>query len=161
MESRWSKAEMWVPCGYLALVLGLQLWVEVVSRTGDIGFGAIWPMLATAPASLLPLVAFGPVPPAPPAEPPSVGALAPDGTPAWGVEPPPVPLPSEGAPMPADWVPDTSVVPEPEMLIMFGYYGALVAGALINASLMWMVLRAVARRRRRGSAGVHGGLSPA
>ncbi|WP_416237655.1 SCO4225 family membrane protein [Streptomyces sp. NBC_00162] len=47
---------MWVPGGYLALVVAMLVWVEV----GDIGFGGIWPMLATAPVSLLLLVPFGP-----------------------------------------------------------------------------------------------------
>ncbi|MGW7327224.1 SCO4225 family membrane protein [Streptomyces sp. NPDC054840] len=35
--------------GYLTLMVGLLVWVDVLVRTGDAGFAGIWPMLATAP----------------------------------------------------------------------------------------------------------------
>ena len=141
MERRWSKVEMWVPAGYLALVLALQVWVEVVGRTGDIGFGGIWPMLATAPVSLLLLIPFG----AP--DPVSLGA-APVGQPYSGAEPPPEPPDfSESAPLPADWAPDTSVLAEPAIWTGFGFHAVLVASALANAALLRLLVAAVVRRR--------------
>ncbi|MFF4321228.1 SCO4225 family membrane protein [Streptomyces sp. NPDC001568] len=140
MERRWAKVEMWVPAGYLALVLGLQVWVEAVARTGDIGFGGIWPMLATAPISLLLLIPFGAPDPA------SLGA-APVGQPYSGAEPPPQPADFSASPVPADWAPDTSVLAEPAIWTGFGFYAVLMAGALANASLLWLMVRAVVRRR--------------
>ncbi|MGW7456007.1 SCO4225 family membrane protein [Streptomyces sp. NPDC054787] len=83
--------------GHLALVVALLVWVEVGSRTGDIGFGGIWPLLATAPVSLLLLVPFGP----------ASDALdqAPVVESHYGSQPPtPLPAPpSESAPLPSDW----------------------------------------------------------
>ncbi len=148
MERRWSKAERWVPGGYLALVLGMLVWVAVVSRTGDIGFGAMWLALATAPVSLLLLIPFGPSP---------ADALesAPVVEPSHGDQPPtplPVEVPSESAPLPADWAPDTSLAAQPEIWTECGFYAAVLVGALINATMLWALLRH--RARRRSSAGL-------
>ncbi|MFJ3632619.1 SCO4225 family membrane protein [Streptomyces sp. NPDC090112] len=60
MVRRWSKPEMWVPGGYLALVAAMLVYVAVGSSTGDIGFFGVWPILATAPVSVLLLSTFGP-----------------------------------------------------------------------------------------------------
>ncbi|MFB6521341.1 SCO4225 family membrane protein [Streptomyces sp. NPDC056401] len=62
MARRWSKPEMWVPGGYLALVLSMLVYIAIGSRTGDIGIFAALPILATAPVSLLLLSAFIPTP---------------------------------------------------------------------------------------------------
>ncbi|MCX5009590.1 hypothetical protein OG765_01090 [Streptomyces sp. NBC_00555] len=145
MERRWSKPEMWVPGGYLALVVAMLVWVEV----GDIGFGGTWPMLATAPVSLLLLVPFGP----------ASDALhsAPVVEPHYGSQPPtPLPLeyPSESAPLPADWTPDTSVAAQPEMWAGLGFHAAVLAGALINAVALWALLRHWARQRNSKGAQV-------
>ncbi|MEW2139474.1 hypothetical protein AB0892_23280 [Streptomyces sp. NPDC005409] len=146
MERRWSKPEMWIPGGYLALVVALLVWVEVGSRTGDIGFGGVWPLLATAPVSLLLLVPFGPASDALDA--------APVVEPHYGSQPPtPLPAPpSESAALPADWAPDTSVAAQPEMWAGLGFHVAVLAGAVINAVALWALVRHGARRAERRSA---------
>ncbi|GAA3373801.1 hypothetical protein GCM10020367_35170 [Streptomyces sannanensis] len=152
MERRWSKVEMWVPGGYLALVLAMQLWVALGSRTGDIGFAGIWPMLATAPVSLLLLGLFGPAKDAVAAGP------APEVVPHYGSQPPtPLPseFPSETAPLPADWTPDTTTAAEPEMWAGLGFHAAILIGALVNAAAIWAFVRFLVRRRL-GSAGLAG-----
>ncbi|MER7954388.1 hypothetical protein [Streptomyces sp. NPDC096030] len=146
MERRWSKVEMWVPGSYLALVLAMQLWVTVA---GD-GFAGVWPLLATAPVSLLVLGLFGPAKGAAPADP------GPEVVPHDGSEPP-TPLPSEFPsvtdPLPADWTPDTSVAAEPGMGEILGFHGAILIGALVNAAAIWAFVRFLVRRRL-GSAGL-------
>ncbi|MGW6703765.1 SCO4225 family membrane protein [Streptomyces sp. NPDC054956] len=165
MERRWSKPEMWIPAGYLAVVLGLLVWATLVIVTGGSGLALVGPTLATAPVSLLLMVPFGPgVPEAPdPALDPTSNDPA-----YYGAEPPRPELPREaypapGDPLPADWVPDTSVAAQPDLWAGFGLYASIVIGALVNAALLWMVVRAVARRRRpsTGTQGTYGGLSPA
>ncbi|MFE5634105.1 SCO4225 family membrane protein [Streptomyces sp. NPDC056543] len=151
MERRWSKVEMWVPGSYLALVLAMQLWVVMDSRTGG-GFAGVWPLLATAPVSLLVLGLFGPAKGATTADP------APEVVPHDGSQPP-TPLPSEFPsvtdPLPADWTPDTSVAPEPGMWDVLGFHGAILIGALVNAAAIWAFVRFLVRRPR-GSAGLAG-----
>ncbi|MFF3618119.1 SCO4225 family membrane protein [Streptomyces sp. NPDC002467] len=153
MVRRWSKPEMWVPGGYLALVVAMLVYVAVGGRTGDIGLFGVWPILATAPVSLLLLSTFGP----------AAGALdesAPVMGPTYeGSQPPPEPLPTEfvpeSAPYPSDWVaPDTSVEPNLDMWSEFGFYGAVLVSALVNAAAIWALLRYVSRRRDAGSAQV-------
>ncbi|MFD7033383.1 SCO4225 family membrane protein [Streptomyces sp. NPDC059917] len=140
MVRRWSKPEVWVPCGYLALVAAMLLYVAVGSRTGDIGIFAVWPILATAPVSLLLLSAFAPAAAAPDEGPVHEGGQA--------LPEPPGEFMPESAPRPADWVaPDTSVDGKLDMLSGFGFYGALLVSALINAAAIWTLLRYVARRR--------------
>ncbi|MFE5719596.1 SCO4225 family membrane protein [Streptomyces erythrochromogenes] len=153
MVRRWSKPEMWVPGGYLALVVAMLVYVAVGSRTGDIGFFGVWPILATAPVSLLLLTTFGPAANAPD-EPAPV-----DGPVYEGSQPPPEPLPSEflpeSAPRPSDWVaPDTSVDSKLDMWSEFGFHGAVLVSALVNAAAIWALLRYVARRRNARSAQV-------
>ncbi|MFJ6778429.1 SCO4225 family membrane protein [Streptomyces yangpuensis] len=154
MVRRWSKAEMWVPGAYLALVVAMLVYVAVGSRIGDIGFFGVWPILATAPVSVLLLSSFGPAADALDSAPPM------DPHPQYGSEPPaklPTDYPSESDPLPADWVPDTSVDPKLDMLDGFGlfdFYGAVLIGALVNAAAIWTLLRYVARRRRARSAQV-------
>ncbi|MFC9296523.1 SCO4225 family membrane protein [Streptomyces sp. NPDC057011] len=141
---RRSRLEVWVPGGYLAAVVGVQIWVEVLSRTGDAGFAGVWTVFATAPFSVLALLAFTPGAGAPP-EPP-------DGLVHTGPEPPtPLPAPSELPPPAADWSPDPSVTEPLDALgawAGFGWYGAILAGALINATALWALVRVVAGRRR-------------
>ncbi|MGW2207300.1 SCO4225 family membrane protein [Streptomyces sp. NPDC001774] len=152
MQRRWSKVEMWVPGSYLALVLAMQLWVVVDSRTGGGGFAGVWPLLATAPVSLLILGLFGPAKNASAADP------APDVAPHYGSQPPtPLPpeFPSETAPLPADWTPDTSVAAEPGMWDVLGFHGAILVGALVNAAAIWAFVRFLVRRPR-GSARLAG-----
>ncbi|MEV7519296.1 hypothetical protein [Streptomyces sp. NPDC091371] len=145
MVRRWSKVEMWVPGGYLALVLAMQLWVVVGSRTGDIGFFGVWPILATAPVSLLLLGVLGPAMPA-------AAGPAPEVEPYYGAEPPgplPVPteFPSENDPLPADWTPDTSVAPELDVWTELGFHAAILIGALVNAAAIWAFVRFLVRDR--------------
>ncbi|MEU9230908.1 SCO4225 family membrane protein [Streptomyces subrutilus] len=144
MVRRWSKAEMWVPGAYLALVVAMLVYVAVGSRTGDIGLFGAWPILATAPVSLVLMVPFGPAPDALDSAPPL------DPHPQYGSEPPaklPTDYPSESDPLPADWVPDTSVDPKLDMLDGFGFYAPVLVGALVNAAAIWALLRCVAQRR--------------
>ncbi|MFF8269869.1 SCO4225 family membrane protein [Streptomyces sp. NPDC016562] len=151
MVRRWSKPEMWVPGGYLALVVAMLVYVAVVSRTGDIGIFGVWPILATAPVSLLLLTFFGPAADALDSAPP----MAPH--PQYGSEPPtklPTDYPPESGPLPADWVPDTSVDPKLDMLDGFGFYASVLVGALVNAAVIWALFRYVARRRDARSAQV-------
>ncbi|MFE0577840.1 SCO4225 family membrane protein [Streptomyces sp. NPDC058874] len=154
MVRRWSKAEMWVPGAYLALVVAMLVYVAVGSRTGDIGFFGVWPILATAPVSLLLLSTFGP----------AADAMGPAPTPPvepyYGSEPPAEP-PAEfvpaSDPLPADWVPDTSVAVEPSVWGGLGFSAAVLFSALVNAAAIWALLRFVgaATQRRR-----HAGLAP-
>lgn len=146
MVRRWSKAEMWVPGAYLALVVAMLVYVAVGSRTGDIGFFGVWPILATAPVSLMLLMSFGPAADALDESAPVVGPTY------SGSEPPPEPLPTEFMPEPtvppSDWVaPDTSVDPKLDMWPELGFYGAVLFSALVNATAIWALLRYVARRR--------------
>ncbi|WP_446591029.1 SCO4225 family membrane protein [Streptomyces sp. LARHCF249] len=135
-----------MPGGYLALVVAMLVYVAVVSRTGDIGFFGVWPILATAPVSLLLLSTFGPAADAPD------GSAPVDGPIYEGSQPPPEPLPTEflpeSAPRPSDWVaPDTSIDTKLDMWSEFGFYGAVLVSALVNAAAIWALLRCVARRR--------------
>ncbi|MFJ8012037.1 SCO4225 family membrane protein [Streptomyces sp. NPDC096339] len=151
MVRRWSKAEMWVPGAYLALVVGMLVYVAVGSRIGDIGFFGVWPILATAPVSLVLLTSFGPAANALDSAPPM------DPHPQYGSEPPaklPTDYPSESDPLPADWVPDTSVDPKLDTLDGFGFYASVLVGALLNAAAIWALLRYAARRRAARSAQV-------
>lgn len=146
MVRRWSKPEMWVPGGYLALVAAMLVYVEVGSRMGDIGFFGIWPILATAPVSLLLLSTFGPAADALDEPAPGVGPIH------EGPQPPPEPLPTEfvpeSAPRPSDWVaPDTSLDGKFDMWSDVGFHGAVLISALVNAAAIWSLLRYVARRR--------------
>ncbi|MEV8532354.1 hypothetical protein [Streptomyces sp. NPDC051211] len=153
MVRRWSKAEMWVPGAYLALVVAMLVYVAIGSRTGDIGLFAALPILATAPVSLLLLSTFGPAADV-------LDESAPVVEPTYrGSQPPPEPLPTEfvpeSAPRPSDWVaPDTSIDTKLDMWSEFGFYGAVLAGALVNAVAIWALLRYVARRRDARSAQV-------
>lgn len=149
---------MWVPAGYLAVVVGLLVWVDVLVRTGDAGFAGIWPMLATAPLSLL---AMGLILP----DPESLGL--PEVTPPVHTgpvppEPQPVPLPLPGEtpePVPLEPPPTDSGVydlPGAEKLsdtwLGFGFYGVILTCALLNATALWALVRGltglIARRRR-------------
>ncbi|WP_407838142.1 hypothetical protein ACE1OC_19925 [Streptomyces sp. DSM 116496] len=137
MGRRWSKPEMWVPGGYLAVVLSMLVYLAIGSRTGDVGMFAALPILATAPVSLLLLSAFIPDP---------------DES-AW-VEPPVESVP-DSAPLPSDWVaPDTSL-DDSKLGVFgeFGLYGAVLVGALVNAGAIWALLRYVARRAAAGARG--------
>ncbi|GHG24706.1 SCO4225 family membrane protein [Streptomyces zaomyceticus] len=151
MVRRWSKPEMWVPGGYLALVVAMLVYIAVGSRTGDIGFFGVWPILATAPVSLLLLSAFAPAADAltgsdPVVEPTYEGSQPPP-------EPPPTEFIPESAPRPSDWVaPDTSVDTTFDLWVEFGFYGAVLACALVNAAGIWALFRHVARRRDARSA---------
>ncbi|MGW6861658.1 SCO4225 family membrane protein [Streptomyces xanthophaeus] len=153
MVRRWSKAEMWVPGAYLALVVAMLLYVAVGSRTGDIGFFGVWPILATAPVSVLLLSSFGPAADA-------LDEPAPVEEPVYeGSQPPPEPLPTEflpeSDPRPSDWVaPDTSVDGKLDMWSDLGFHGTVLVGALVNAAAIWALLRYVARRRDARSAQV-------
>ncbi len=145
MVRRWSKPQMWVPGGYLALVVAMLVYIAIGSRTGDIGFFGVWPILATAPVSLLLLSTFGPGSDA-------LDEPAPDRGPTYeGSQPPPEPLPTEfppeSAPHPSDWAPDTSVDTKLDMGAEFGFYGAVLFSALVNAAAIWALLRYIARRR--------------
>ncbi|MET9568850.1 SCO4225 family membrane protein [Streptomyces virginiae] len=138
-----------MPGAYLALVVAMLVYVAVGSRIGDIGFFGVWPILATAPVSLLLLGAFGPAVDALDSAPPM------DPHPQYGSEPPtklPTDYPSESDPLPADWVPDTSVAAEPSMWDGLGFYVPVLVGALVNAAAIWALLRYVARRRDARSA---------
>lgn len=150
MVRRWSKAEMWVPGAYLALVVAMLVYVAVGSRIGDIGLFGVWPILATAPVSVLLLSTFGPAADALDGSAPVEGPIY-----EGGSEPPtklPTDYPELSDTPPADWVaPDTSVDPKLDMLDGFGFYGAVLAGALVNAGAIWALLRYVARRREARS----------
>ncbi|WP_405530067.1 hypothetical protein OG592_19425 [Streptomyces avidinii] len=152
MVRRWSKAEMWVPGAYLALVFAMLIYCAVGSRIGDIGIFGAWPILATAPVSILLLTSFGPAADALDSAPPM------DPHPQYGSEPPtklPTDYPSESDPLPADWVaPDTSIDTKLDMWSEFGFYGAVLVSALVNAAAIWALLRYVARRREARSAQV-------
>ncbi|MCX5405873.1 hypothetical protein OHA37_18500 [Streptomyces sp. NBC_00335] len=134
-----------MPGAYLALVVAMLVYLAVGSRTGDVGmFGAL-PILATAPVSMLLLSSFGPAADALEAAPPV------DPHPYTGSEPPtklPTDYPwfaSDAEPLPADYVPDTSVDSKLDMGGEFGLYGAVLVSALINATAIWALLRYAAR----------------
>ncbi|MCY0937408.1 SCO4225 family membrane protein [Streptomyces sp. H34-S4] len=152
MVRRWSNAEMWVPGVYLALVVALLVYFAVGQWNGDSGFFGVWPILATAPVSLLLLASFGPGAAALDAPAPVVGPIY-EGSQPPRPEPPREFLP-ESAPRPADWVPDTSESAKFDMLDGFGFYAAVLVSALINAAAIWALLRYVTRRRDAGSAQV-------
>ncbi|MFE0699296.1 SCO4225 family membrane protein [Streptomyces sp. NPDC058872] len=143
MERRWSKAEMWVPGGYLVLVLALEFWTYALGRTGDAGFAGIWPLLATAPVSLLLLGLFGPAMQA-------AAGPAPEVVPHYGDQPP-TPLSAElspeNTPLPADWTPDTTTALGPEPWSVLGFHAAVLIGALVNAAAIWAFVRFLVRRR--------------
>ncbi|MFC8274575.1 SCO4225 family membrane protein [Streptomyces sp. NPDC057271] len=133
-----------MPGAYLALVVAMLVYVEVGSRLGDIGFFGIWPILATAPVSLLLLSFFGPAAAA------LDSAPIPPGDPYYGSEPPaepPTEFIPESAPLPADWVPDTSVAADPGIWAGLGFHAAVLVSALVNAAAIWSLLRYTARRR--------------
>ncbi|WP_368083319.1 SCO4225 family membrane protein [Streptomyces sp. NBC_01264] len=150
MVRRWSKAEMWVPGAYLAVVVAMLGYVVIGSRTGDIGMFAALPILATAPVSMLLLSGFGPAADA-------LDESAPVVEPAYGgVEPPPLPVPTgadfdpESVPRPSDWVaPDMSGDDKFGVGAEFGLVGALLVSALVNATAIWALLRYVARQGAR------------
>ncbi|MFJ7270563.1 SCO4225 family membrane protein [Streptomyces sp. NPDC099050] len=146
MVRRWSKAEMWVPGAYLAVVVAMLAYLAVGSRTGDVGFFGVWPILATAPVSIVLLMSFGPAAAALDETPPV------DGPVYEGSTPPPEPVPTEFVPesasRPADWVAtDTSFDGKFDMASQFGFYGAILFSALVNATAIWALLRYVARQR--------------
>lgn len=133
MVRRWSKAEMWVPGAYLALVVAMLVYVAVGSRTGDIGFFGVWPILATAPVSFLLLRFFGPAADALEESAPVVGPVYEGSQPP--PERPPMEFLPESAPRPSDWVaPDTSIDGKLDMWSEFGFYAAVLVGALVNAA---------------------------
>ncbi|WP_158717210.1 MULTISPECIES: SCO4225 family membrane protein [unclassified Streptomyces] len=141
-----------MPSAYLALVVAMLVYIEIGSRMGDIGFFGVWPILATAPVSLLLLSSFRPA-----AADALNSAPMPPGEPYYGSEPPaepPMEFISESAPRPADWVPDTSVAADPGIWSGFGFHAAILAGALVNAAAIWTLLRYTARRRAAGKARV-------
>ncbi|MFF2197211.1 SCO4225 family membrane protein [Streptomyces sp. NPDC058157] len=122
MGRRRSRLQVWLPAGYLTVVAGLLVWVEVLARTGDAGFAGIWPILATAPLSLPALQLFLPGP----ASPPAPEVAPPDGT---GAVPPP-----------------------PDAWFGGGFHGVLLGCALVNAAALWVLARGLAgllARRRR------------
>ncbi|MGW2680850.1 SCO4225 family membrane protein [Streptomyces sp. NPDC001436] len=145
MVRRWSKAEMWVPTAYLALVAAMLLYFAVGQWNGDSGFFGVWPILATAPVSVLLLTFSGPAADALDSAPPM------DPHPQYGSQPPtklPTHYPSQSDPRPADWTPDTSVTAEPSTWDGLGFYAAVLVSALVNAAAIWALLRHAARRRR-------------
>ncbi|MEU9142603.1 hypothetical protein [Streptomyces sp. NPDC048349] len=146
MVRRWSKAEMWVPGAYLALVVALLVCFAAGQRNGDSGFFGVWPILATAPVSVLLLTSFGPAAAALASAPPPPM----DPQPQDGPQPPtklPSDYPSESDPLPPDWAPDTSAAAEPALWYGFGFYAAVLVSALVNAAAIWALLRYMARRR--------------
>ncbi|MFD3328816.1 hypothetical protein [Streptomyces sp. NPDC058701] len=152
MVRRWSKPEMWVPGGYLALVAAMLVRLEMASQAGhDTIFSTLGPILATAPVSLLLLTAFG----AAKAALESAEVPPPTAEPSYGSLPPAEPL-TESVPepgrYPADWVPDPSVAAEPDLWAGLGIYAPLLIGALINATAIWALLRHLAKGREARSA---------
>lgn len=138
-----SKLRLWVPGGYLVVVLGLVVWVEVLSRTGDAGFAGIWPIIATAPVSVVVMQLFVSVPEAPVVPPDALVHTGPR-------EPAPVPLEEPPAPPPPDWTPDPSAGEPLEAVSAFGFYAPVLVGALVNATAIWAVVRVLVRRRGSG-----------
>ncbi|MGW7436366.1 SCO4225 family membrane protein [Streptomyces sp. NPDC054849] len=150
MVRRWSKAEMWVPGAYLALVVAMLVYVAVGRWNGDSGMFAVFPILATAPVSLLLLTFLIPAPDA-------LDSDAPFDPQYEGSEPPvklPTDYPSESDPLPRDWAPDTSVADDPSMWAGLGFCAVILVSALVNALAIWALLRYVARRRDARSAQV-------
>ncbi|MEU9609020.1 hypothetical protein [Streptomyces sp. NPDC048057] len=47
-----GKVAMTMALAYAAVVIGLALWIEMLSLFGDVGFAGIWLGLATFPSSL-------------------------------------------------------------------------------------------------------------
>ncbi|WP_236244089.1 SCO4225 family membrane protein [Streptomyces sp. CC210A] len=137
-----SRAEVWVPAGYLAVVVGLVVWVGGLAWTGEAGLAAVWPILATAPLSLLVLPLLVPAPdaggapeavpvhtgPNPPPEPPTYDATAPE------------PLPT-GLPVPDADAYDPAGAELLDLGAVFGLAGVLLACALVNAVAIWALVR--------------------
>lgn len=138
------------------MVVGLLVWVDVLVRTGDAGFAGVWPILATAPLSLLAMALIVP-------DPESLGT--PEVTPPVHTgpvppEPLPVPLPGETpesappvGPLPTDsGMHDLPGAELPDMWLGFGFYAVILACALVNATALWALVRGLtgllARRRR-------------
>ncbi|MFJ8209052.1 SCO4225 family membrane protein [Streptomyces sp. NPDC096033] len=117
MRRQRSRLEVWVPTCYLAVVAGLLVWVDVLVRTGDAGLAGVWPMLATAPLSLPVMRLIEP-------DPESLGVPAPVG-----------PAPADPG---AYGMPGTEL---PDMWLGFGFYGVILACALVNATALWALLR--------------------
>ncbi|MFF9016367.1 SCO4225 family membrane protein [Streptomyces sp. NPDC014870] len=156
---RRSRLEVWVPAGYLALVVGLLVWADVLVRTGDGGFAGVWAIFATAPLSMLALSLFTP-------SPESLGALE-AAPPAHTGPTPPTPLPAPttgtetelpvGPPPTAAELRDVPDVPGADLAndwLGFGFYGLILACALANATALWALTRTLvgafsARRARR------------
>ncbi|MFD3696883.1 SCO4225 family membrane protein [Streptomyces sp. NPDC058646] len=131
-----------MPGGYLSVVVGIQAWVEVLARTGDAGFAGVWPLLATAPVSVLALPLTHPAP-----DPVSGAPVHPVHT---GPEPP-APLVLEEPPLsppPSGWAVDPGIAEQPEVWAGLGLYGAVLAGALVNATALWALVRCVVHRRQ-------------
>lgn len=160
MGRRRSRLEVRLPAGYTVLVIGLLVWVDVLVRTGDAGFAGIWPVLATAPLSLLAMRWTVPDPPSlgspafiapahtgplPPPEPEAVPVPLPGQTP----EPVPVGPPPTGSP----WQDLPGSEPS-DMWLGFGFYGVILACALVNAAALWALARGLtgllARREGAG-----------
>ncbi|MBZ9596382.1 hypothetical protein K7B06_14960 [Streptomyces erythrochromogenes] len=136
----------------MAVVVGLLVWVDVLIPTGDAGFAGVWPIMATAPLSVLALGLTVPDPDsfgAPGVTPPvHTGPVPP--------EPQPVPVETSG-PVPVEPLPTDAGVHElpaaelSDMWLGFGFYGVILACALVNATALWALLRGLtgllARRR--------------
>lgn len=149
---RRSRLEVWVPAGYLALVVGLLVWADVLVRTGDGGFAGVGAIFATAPLSMLALSLFTP-------SPESLGALEAAPPAHTGPTPPtplPAPAPETGPPTAAELrdVPDVPGADLANDWLGFGFYGLILACALANATALWALTRTLvgafsARRARR------------
>ncbi|MEU8777129.1 hypothetical protein [Streptomyces sp. NPDC048606] len=152
MGPRRARLHVWVPAGYLALVVGLLVWVDVLVRTGDAGFAGVWPLLATAPLSVLALGLIVPDPAslgsAEAAPPVHTGPVPPEPLPA------PVALPEAMPEAMPEAVPDLAGggAELSDAWLGFGFYGVVLACALVNATALWALGRGLsgllARRRR-------------
>ncbi|MFJ7265992.1 SCO4225 family membrane protein [Streptomyces sp. NPDC099050] len=126
-----SRLEVWLPVGYLVLVLVVQVWVEVVSRTGEVWFARVWSLLLTAPFSFVVADVFldGP------------GALVvPEALLRTGLEPASAPV--------GEWV-DPSAFGSLGSGGTWGFYAALLVGALLNAAAIWGLVRVLLSAGRR------------
>ncbi|WP_374773487.1 hypothetical protein OG756_10920 [Streptomyces sp. NBC_01310] len=141
---------MWIPAVYLVVVVGLLVCVDVLVRTGDGGFAGIWPMPATAPLGILALWLIVP-------DPEPVGT--PEATPPvhTGPVPPPEPQPEpvpEGPPPTDSGAYDLPGAELSDMWLGFGFYGVILACALVNATALWVLvhgLTALLARRRHAT----------
>ncbi|MFI1284080.1 SCO4225 family membrane protein [Streptomyces sp. NPDC020858] len=147
MRRRRSRLEVWIPAVYLAVVVGLLVWVDVLVRTGDAGFAGIWPMLATAPLSLLALSLIVPDPETvgtpeitPPAHTGPVPPPEPEPLPGETPEPVPVPVPEGQLPTDSGAY-DLPGAELSDMWLGFGFYGVILACALVNATALWALVR--------------------